>query len=130
MLRSIVASTMAGLGMPLLVLLAISAWQWNWDWSGPFGARFIYLIIGPFTVVGAFAVAWPTHALLPSLWRPTVRTLAGLAICSAAAMVVLLPFSDEIPWVGAAFGAATYLAWLIAYRFAPARLPKAFEIGS
>jgi hypothetical protein len=100
--------------MPLLGVLAISWGRWSeltaYDW------RIGYLFMGPFTLVGAFAVAWPSYLLQRKDKPETARVAVSLLVCAAIGTVMLAPLSDRIPWEGAGFGAATFLIWITIYR--------------
>ena len=112
-LRPILASLIAGVGMPLPLVLAASWGQWSELTADSW--RFGYLIFGPFTLAGAFAVAWPSNKLQRSDTPGLMRAAIALLICAVAGVAMLQPLSDRIAWEGAAFGAATFLVWLAVY---------------
>ena len=114
MLRPMIASLLAALIMPPIILLAL---DWSilssftlYDW------RLAYLFVGPFTLVGAFAVAWPSYALQRQDRSEVLKVLVSSLVCAIAGVLMLLPLSGRVPWEGAVSGAATFLLWLAVYR--------------
>ena len=113
LLASIVASVVAGVGTPPLYMLA-SVFP-DWGELSAYDVEMSYLVFGPFTLIGAFAVAAPSYMLQRNgrdLWQ---RILISALICAGAAVVMLLPIADRVPWEGSAFGIGTFLVWLGAY---------------
>jgi uncharacterized membrane protein YfcA len=116
MLRPVIASLVAGLGMPLLAVVALSVYLGRWSDLALYDLRIAYLILGPFTLAGAFLVAWPSYVLQRTDRPELAKIGVGLAVCGIVGAAMVLPFSDRLPWEGAAFGAATFLIWLAIYR--------------
>lgn len=113
LLASFMASIITGLGMPPLFMLASMFPRWG-KLSG-YDVEMSYLVFGPFTLIGVFAVAAPSYMLQRNdrgLWQ---KAIISMSICAVAAVVMLLPVADRIPWEGSAFGIATFLIWLGAY---------------
>jgi hypothetical protein len=115
-LSAFAAALFAAVVMPLLFIGAESAVQWAPILADDF--PFAYALVGPFALVVALAVGWPSYSLQPSHLPLARRLLVASAICFAVPTAVFLPLADDFPWKAGLAGGVTLLVWAWAFRFA------------